>query len=97
MTVSPQCTGLLIGNRLFTWRVAVPGSWTYYFEGASVSMDNFNFERFQRAVGVETRFSVPPIPVAFAPAARMRAGAAYTLDAPLKARLRVYLEMKFAP
>jgi len=90
-------TGMQIGNRIVGWRVAIPGPWTWYLEGAGTALDRFNVERWQRAIGLETRFGLPIIPVAFSPSMRMRAGAAYLLDQPFKGRLRVYLETKYAP
>lgn len=90
-------TAASVGNRLLAWRIALPSFWTAFYEGAATTMDDFVFEKWHRAVGLETRFSLPPIPVAFTPRVQLRAGAAYALDEPFKKKIRGFIEMKYEP
>lgn len=90
-------TGIAVGPSLFAWRVAFPSFWTMFYEGASTATDIYSFRKWNRAAGLESRFALPPVPVAYLPALQLRAGAAYTLDAPFKDRVRVFLEMRMEP
>jgi hypothetical protein len=89
-------SGTARGRALMAWRVALPMRYTLYAEGASVSAKT-SFQEWHRAVGVETRLSVPPIPVAPTPAVQARAGLGYSLDSPFAHELRAYVVMRYEP
>ena len=97
-------TGVGRNRALMAWRVAFPMRLTIYAEGAALAteMGRINrrsdpSSRWHRAIGIESRLSIPPIPVAFAPAAQTRAGIGYSLDAPVNDRARAYVVMRFEP
>lgn len=91
-------TGIAGGSALLAWRIALPrAEWTPFFEGASTSDAANTFPRWHRALGLDFRAAVPPIPVAFVPRAYARLGAAYTLDAPVRRKVRAFLEMRIEP
>ena len=91
-------TGVALGNRLLAWRVALPGNpWTMFFEGASTATDVYAFRAWNRALGFDLSYTLPPVPVAFAPRLSSRGGAAYTLDEPFRKKVRVFLEMRVEP
>ena len=91
-------TGIATGDALFAWRVAVPGNpWTLFYEGASTAVDIYTFDKWNRALGFDMQFMLPPIPVAFAPRAYSRLGAAYTLDEPFRKKIRAFFEMRMEP
>jgi hypothetical protein len=91
-------TGIAVGKALLAWRVALPTStWTWFYEGASATSALYAFRDWNRAVGVDIRYALPPVPVAFAPRMQARGGAAYTLDAPFRRRVRIFLEMRMEP
>ena len=91
-------TGIARGRALLGWRIALPaGFWTPFYEGASVGEDLYHLTRWNRAVGLETRYAIGPVPAAFAPRVQLRGGAGYTLDAPFRKKLRAFLEMRIEP
>lgn len=90
-------TGLAVGNSLLAWRVARPDVWTMFYEGAATATDTYSFTKWNRAVGLESRFAFGPMPVAFVPRVQARGGAAYTLDAPFRKKVRAFLEMTVEP
>lgn len=91
-------TGVAMGNRLLAWRVALPSStWTLFYEGASTATDIYAFRKWNRALGLDMKYMLPPAPVAFAPRVYSRGGIAYTLDEPFRRRVRVFLEMRMEP
>ena len=91
-------TAVAEGKVLMAWRVAFPTpGWTPYFEGASAGDTIFARRSWHRAIGMEMNLEVPPVPVVFTPRARARVGAAYTLDAPFRRRVRGYVSMQFEP
>ena len=87
-----------MGNRLFAWRVALPSdTWTMFYEGASTATDVYAFRKWNRALGFDMQYMLPPVPVAFTPRIYSRGGIAYTLDEPFRRRIRVFLEMRMEP
>jgi hypothetical protein len=97
-------TGVVRNRALMAWRVAFPLRFTIYAEGAALATDlgrvsrrSDPSSRWHRAIGIESRLSLPPIPVAFAPAVQTRAGIGYSLDAPVNDRARAYVVMRFEP
>jgi hypothetical protein len=91
-------TAIATGNAMLAWRVALPSAtWTAFYEGASAAEDLAELRKWNRAVGLETRFAYGPVPVAFLPRVDLRAGAAYTLDEPFRKKVRVFLEMRVEP
>ena len=91
-------TGIAVGKALLAWRVAFPTrAWTWFYEGASATSTLYEFRDWNRAVGIDVKYELPPVPVAFAPRIQGRGGAAYTLDAPFRRRVRVFLEMRMDP
>ena len=93
-------TGIAMGNTLLAWRVALPaggGVWTPFFEGASTADEFWVWRKWNRAVGLDMQFTLPPVPVAFAPRVYSGAGVAYTLDEPFRKKARVFLEMRIEP
>jgi hypothetical protein len=91
-------TAIAAGSSLLAWRAALPWStWTLFYEGASASDEVLGFRSFHRALGLDLRAGVPPIPVAFVPRVQGRVGAAYTLDAPFRRKVRGFLEMRIEP
>jgi len=91
-------TGIAVGRALLAWRVAFPTStWTWFYEGASATSALYAFREWNRAVGVDIRYALPIVPVAFAPRIEGRGGIAYTLDDPFRRRVRVFLEMRMDP
>jgi hypothetical protein len=91
-------TGVATGDALLAWRVALPTSgWTMFYEGASTSTDANVFRKWNRALGLDMRYMLPPVPVAFSPRVQSRGGIAYTLDEPFRKKVRVFLEMRFDP
>jgi hypothetical protein len=53
--------------------------------------------RWQRVLGVETRVATPFAPFARAPRARVTLGAGYSLDEPLRERVRGYFSLAYVP
>jgi len=91
-------TGVAIGDRLLAWRIGVPTStWTMFFEGASTATKVYAFRKWNRALGMDLKYMLPPVPVAFAPRLYSRGGVAYTLDEPFRKKVRVFLEMRAEP
>jgi len=91
-------TGIARGRALLGWRIALPaGFWTPFYEGVSVGDDLYHLNRWNRAVGLETRYAIGPVPAAFAPRVQLRGGVGYTLDAPFRKKLRAFLEMRIEP
>jgi Tol biopolymer transport system component len=91
-------TGIAVGKALLAWRVAFPtNTWTWFYEGASATSDLYAFRAWNRALGIDVKYALPPVPVAFAPRIQGRTGAAYTLDAPFRKRIRFFLEMRMEP
>ncbi len=90
-------TGIATGHSLLAWRAALPGIWTLFYVGASTADNLYHHKKWNRAVGAERRFLFPLTPVAFVPRVQLRGGAAYTLDAPFRKKVRAYLEMRVEP
>lgn len=91
-------TGIAVGKSLLAWRIALPDvPWTLFYEGASTAADVHSFTKWNRALGIETRFVFGPMPVAFVPRVQLRSGAAYTLDEPFRKKVRAFLEMRMEP
>jgi hypothetical protein len=91
-------TGIAVGTGMVAWRAALPSSfWTLFYEGASVTPTGFADRRWNRAVGLELRYSMPPVPAAFAPRIDIRGGGAYLLDAPFRKQVRFFVEMRVEP
>jgi Tol biopolymer transport system component len=91
-------TGIAIGRALCAWRAEIPsGAWSWFYEGASAANDFSVCNTWNRAIGLDTRFKLAPWPPAFLPGLSMHAGMGYTLDAPLRHRLRAFVEMKVEP
>lgn len=90
-------TGTARGRALEAWRIAFPAQFTFYAEGASLGADIDAFKTWHRAVGIETKVSTPPIPVAFAPAFQTLVGLGYSIDRPLNDKLRAYILMRYEP
>lgn len=91
-------TGVARGNALFAWRVALPSDlWRLFYEGAAAAPTSSALRTWHRAVGFDVPFAFPPVPAAFTPGVQSRVGAAYSLDQPLKGRVRAFLEMTFQP
>jgi hypothetical protein len=91
-------TGIAVGSDLVAWRAAVPSStWTLFYEGASIASGPVLSRRWHRALGLDMRYVLPPVPAAFAPRVQMRGGGAYTLDAPFRKKVRLFFEMRVEP
>jgi hypothetical protein len=91
-------TGIGRGRALVAWRAALPMSfWTPFYEGASVGDDLDHLTKWNRAVGLERRYTFGPMPAAFIPRVQLRGGAAYTLDEPFRKRVRGFFEMRVEP
>ena len=90
-------SGSVRGRALGAWRVAFPARVTMYVEGASLGSDVDSFKVWHRALGLETRLTTPPVPVAFAPAMETRLGIGYSMDKPLDNKLRAYVLVRFEP
>lgn len=91
-------TGIAHGRALLAWRIALPmGFWTPFYEGASVGDDMHDLSKWNRAVGLESRFVFGPMPAAFIPRVQLRGGGGYTLDAPFRKKVRAFLEMRVEP
>jgi Tol biopolymer transport system component len=91
-------TGVATGDALFAWRVALPTDvWTMFYEGASTAANLSDFRRWNRALGLDMHYTLPPVPVAFSPRVQSRGGVAYTLDEPFKKKVRFFLEMRVEP
>jgi hypothetical protein len=90
-------TGTVRGRALEAWRVAFPWRYTFYAEGASLGRNTGDFRTWNRAIGVETKVSTMPIPVAFAPAAQVRVGMGFSIDNPYKHRFRAYAAVRLEP
>lgn len=86
------------GKALFAWRVALPtDTWTLFYAGAGTARDVDLIRKWNRAVGAELRYALPPVPAAFSPRIESRGGFGYTLDEPFRHRVRLYLEMIVEP
>jgi hypothetical protein len=90
-------TAVSVGNSLLAWRASIPGNWTLFYEAASTAPTLYDHARWYRALGFDARFAFPLTPVAFLPRVEMRGGAAYTFDAPLRRKVRAFLDMRFEP
>jgi hypothetical protein len=90
-------TAVSIGNSLLAWRASIPGNWTLFYEAASTAPTLYDHARWYRALGFDARFAFPLTPAAFLPRVEMRGGAAYTLDEPLRRKVRAFLEMRYEP
>jgi hypothetical protein len=90
-------TGVAAGPALLAWRASIPGAITLFYEGASTASDYSSHRQWHRALGMDTRYEFPGMPVAFLPRASARGGAAYLLDAPFRKKVRVFLEMRLEP
>ena len=83
-------TGTELGRAIQAWRVAFPSRVTFYAEGASLGYDIDELGRWYRMLGVETRFTLPQVPVSFSPAIQTRVGVGFSVDRPLKEQFRAY-------
>ena len=90
-------SGSVSGRALEAWRIAFPARITFYAEGVSLGRDIDAFETWHRAVGLETKVSTPPIPVAFAPALNTLVGLGFSIDRPLDDKLRAYILVRYEP
>ena len=90
-------TAVSLGPSLLAWRASIPGDWTLFYEAASTAETLYDHARWHRAFGVDAKLAFPLTPVAFIPRVEIRGGVAYTLDDPLRRKVRVFLEMKFEP
>ena len=90
-------TAVSIGQSLLAWRASIPGSWTLFYEAASTAPSLTEHARWHRAFGFDAKLAFPLTPVAFLPRVEIRGGAAYTLDEPLRRKVRGFLEMRFDP
>ena len=90
-------SGSVSGRALEAWRIAFPARITFYAEGVSLGRDIDAFETWHRAVGLETKVSTPPIPVAFAPALNTLVGLGFSMDRPLDDKLRAYILVRYEP
>jgi Tol biopolymer transport system component len=91
-------TAVARDKALLAWRATLPANpWTIFYEGASAAANLYGVKNWNRAVGLESRFLLPATPVAFVPRIQMRGGAAYTLDAPFRKKLRGFFEMTVQP
>lgn len=93
-------TGIAVGTDLIAWRGALPSSpWTLFYEGASIAppLGSLESRRWHRALGLDMRYVLPPVPAAFAPRVQVRGGAAYTLDEPFRKKIRLFVEMRVEP
>jgi hypothetical protein len=66
-------------------------------EGASTADELSLIRKWNRAVGFDIRYTLPPVPVAFTPRIYSSGGVAYTLDEPFRKKVRVFLEMRMEP
>lgn len=88
--------GVAGGRRLAIYRAAAelgPGVEAYYWGGAAGE----TIERWHRVTGIEGTVDTPPLGVAHLPAMSVRAGVGYSLDPPLRKKVRGYLSMSYAP
>jgi Tol biopolymer transport system component len=91
-------TGIARGTAVFGWRVAMPlPVLTAFYEGASTSADVTHFTKWNRAAGLEERFSIGPFPTILVPRTQIRAGAGYTLDEPFRKKVRGFVELRVEP
>ncbi|MGH7638818.1 MAG: hypothetical protein ACREOK_14305, partial [Gemmatimonadaceae bacterium] len=90
-------TAVSVGPSLLAWRAAIPGAWTLFYEAASTAATLTDHARWFRAVGFDAKLAFPLTPVAFIPRVELRGGVAYTLDEPLRRKVRGFLEMTFEP
>jgi hypothetical protein len=93
-------TATVTGRALQAWRIAIPvPAFTVYAEGASLTSDNKSdkFTVWNRAIGVEKSIATPVIPVSYAPAMQTLLGIGYSLDNPLKNKVRAYVMVRFDP
>jgi hypothetical protein len=94
--------GLLRGSRLATWRVSLGGDlFEPYLMGiaAGERLPDFRdlYDDAYKIVGTETNFRLPNVPLVRSPGVQVQAGASYTLDMPLKERLRIYGGVTYRP
>ena len=90
-------TAVSMGQSLLAWRASIPGNWTLFYEAASTAPSLTEHARWHRAFGFDAKLAFPLTPVAFLPRVEIRGGAAYTLDEPLRRKVRGFLEMRFEP
>jgi hypothetical protein len=90
-------TAVSVGPSLLAWRASIPGNWTLFYEAASTAATLYDHARWHRAVGFDAKLAFPVTPVAFLPRIEIRGGAAYTLDEPLRRKVRAFLAMTFEP
>lgn len=91
-------TGVARGSTLAAWRIAMPSElWRLFFEGAAAAPSTHGLRTWHRAVGLDVPFAFPPVPPAFTPSVQSRVGVAYSIDQPLKGRVRALLQMTFQP
>lgn len=91
-------TATATGSYLLGWRAAIPANpWTLFYESAAVAPTSSALADWQRVVGIETRYSFGPVPVAFTPRLQARGGVGYTLSDPFRKRVRAFLEMRIEP
>jgi hypothetical protein len=96
MAALPSRVG--IGDHVLAFRAATSlfGVAPFYW-GASVRDGPGRFERWHRAAGVELTIDQTPLPVLGTPGARLTAGIARSLDAPLARATRAYLTLVLRP
>jgi hypothetical protein len=87
--------GTRVGRRLLAVRgSATLGGLTPYYWAASTDAD---LAGWQRVMGAEVDTSLPSAALLGIPAVRLRAGAAYSLDAPWRHRARLYGSVVYRP
>lgn len=90
------------GSRVATWRLSLGGDLFEPFllgiaAGERLPALRHAYDGFYKIVGFETDLQVPSISLIRSPGARVQAGVSYTLDEPLKKRLRVYGGVSYRP
>ena len=91
-------TATAVGHAVFAWRAALPlQTWTLFYAGAGTGDDLDVITRWYRAIGLDMRYALPPVPAAFAPRIESRGGITYALDPPMRRRVAVFLEMQVQP
>jgi hypothetical protein len=87
--------GFVAGRELQLFRASVSrGGWEPYvtWVAAGSTLDDV-----KRVAGIEQQFSVSALGFARLPSVRIRAGAAYSFDAPVEKTLRAYASVVFSP
>ena len=95
-------SALLVGPRMATWRVAIGGpAFQPYLMGLAASdrLPAFRrvYEDFYKVVGAESTIRLQNVPLVRAPGVQAQAGISYSLDAPLKERMRIYGGLTYRP